>query len=78
MKKNKQEIITPILVNYPQTITIITDGNELNYIETKITNKVPILYYQYTKSQTKLNTILPITNEQLEKMILNQIAKIIH
>ncbi len=56
---------------------IVSDGNELEYIETKIVNKVPILYYQYTKSKTKLNTILPITNEQLEKMIRNGIAKII-
>ncbi len=60
-----------------QKIKIVVDNNELEYIETKIVSKVPLLYYQYTKSQTKLNTVLPLTNEQLEKMINNGIAKII-
>ncbi len=58
-------------------IQIITDGNELHYVETKLVNKSPILYYQYTKSQTKLNSVLPLTSDQLEKMIKNNIAKII-
>ncbi len=61
-----------------QSFEIITDGNELQYVETKIVNKSPILYYQYTKSQTKLNSVLPLTSEQLEKMIKNNIAKIIN
>ncbi len=56
---------------------MVVDGNILEYSETKLVNKSPILYYQYTKSQTKLNTVLPLTNEQLEKMIKNNIAKII-
>ncbi len=56
---------------------IISDGDELEFMETKIMNKLPILNYRYTKSQTKLSSILPLTNEQLEKMIKNNIAKII-
>lgn len=61
----------------PQNVIIISDSNELEYLETKIVNKIAILHYRYTKSQTKLNSILPLTNEQLEKMIKNGIAKII-
>jgi hypothetical protein len=61
----------------PKKMMILSDSNELEFVETKIINKVPILNYRYTKSQTKLSCILPLTNEQLGKMIANNIAKII-
>ena len=61
----------------PAKILIVTDSNELEYSETKLVSKVPMLYYRYTKSITKLDTLLPLTNEQLEKMIKNNIAKIL-
>jgi len=65
----------PILPEHPpQKIKIVVDGNELEYIESNVVNKVNILYYKYSVSEFKLGLILPLPVEQLEGMIKNGIA----
>lgn len=55
----------------PNKITILSDSNEL----TLKSNIKDILTYQYTKSETKLNQLLILTKEQLDKMIRMDIVK---
>lgn len=63
------------MTNYPNKIEIIVDGNTLQF--EGLDKKGTILNYRYTKSETKFGLILPMPPEQLEKMIKNNIAKII-
>ena len=62
-------------MSYPKDIIIVSDGNELTF--ESVDKKGTMLLYRYTKSETKLNLILPMPPEQLEKMIKNGIAKIL-
>lgn len=55
----------------PMNIRINSDENELRFVEV---NKQKHLIYRYTKSETKLNLLLPLTEEQLLKMIKSNIA----
>lgn len=55
----------------PKSITIKSDGNELEYVETLIkgVNGVrltePMYIYKYIKSITKIGEKLPLTEKQL-------------
>lgn len=55
----------------PKSITIKSDGNELEYVETLIkgVNGVklpePMYVYKYSKSLTKIGEKLPLTEKQL-------------
>lgn len=67
----------------PHKLLIPTDGNELEYVETLQPNsptnkfKKELHIYRYTKSETKLGMLLPLPQEQLDKMVQNSMAKII-
>jgi len=49
----------------PINIKIKTDGNELTFVE----ELKGIYYFKYTKSKTKKGDILPLTEEQLNKIL---------
>lgn len=55
----------------PEKIRIVVDGNELQLKEFK----KGMCFYEYTLSETKLNMILPMPIEQLEKMLDNRICE---
>lgn len=66
----------------PHKLLIPTDQNELTFKEIKSPkgsdkSGVELVVYVYTKSPTKLGLQLPLTKEQLQKMLKNNIAKII-
>lgn len=65
------------MTHYPKTIEILSDGNLLEYEGVGKIGKLDVLNYRYTKSDCKLGWILPLPPEQLEKMILNNIARIV-
>ena len=65
------------MTTYPKSIEIVSDGNLLDFEGVGKIGKLDVLNYRYVKSETKLDLILPMPPEQLEKMIKNGIAKII-
>lgn len=62
----------------PKRITIKSDGNELEYVDTqtKTINGVkltePIHKYQYINSLTKNGDILPLTQSNLDSLLKEQ------
>lgn len=58
-------------------IEVITDGNILEFRETKVVNKATLLVYEYVESETKLGQTLKLCESDFDKMIKNGIAKII-
>ena len=59
----------------PKTLRIKSDQDELTYLQTKLVNKQKVFYYKYTKSNWKLGLELPMSEEQILKMIKNEIAE---
>ena len=55
----------------PKSITIKSDGNELEYVETLVKGlngvklSEPVYIYKYSKSLTKIGEKLPLTEKQL-------------
>lgn len=56
-----------------QNIKINSDDNELQFQQTVFVNKLPFLEYKYTKSITKLGMTVLYSQEQLDKMIKQNI-----
>jgi hypothetical protein len=61
-----------------QKIRIKSDGDELQFSTVGKVGTIAVLNYVYTLSQTKKGMTLPLPQEQLDKMILNNIAEIIN
>lgn len=64
----------------PQKIKIVSDGDELLFVEKLEGNakqKKELLIYKYTKSLTKQGLLLPMPPEQLDKMLKDKIVEII-
>lgn len=57
-----------------KNIIILSDGNELKFVERKLINKVPMLAYEYVVSENKLGQTLVLSESDLDKMIKNKIA----
>jgi len=54
----------------PNKITIVSDGNELDYVETKKPPKGEVTFiYKYSKSKSKLGERLALNEKDLEKLI---------
>jgi len=54
----------------PQKIIIKSDGNELDYVETKKPPKGEVTFiYKYSKSKSKLGELLPMDEQTLTKLI---------
>ncbi len=62
---------------YPNKIKILSDGNELEFKEFKIKQKIPMVEYVYTLSETKLGLVLPLTEVEFDKLLSRNIAEII-
>lgn len=61
-------------MQYPKKIKIISDDNELELSEVLSVKKLIIVNYIYTKSETKFGMILPLSEEDLEKILKKNIA----
>jgi hypothetical protein len=63
----------------PYKLQVLSDGNELTYMETTKANasrKTAVMYvYRYTVSLNKLNQTLSLTERELEKMTRKGIVK---
>lgn len=55
-------------------IKIISDSNELKFVEKKLVNKAPMLVYEYVVSESKLGQTLVLSESDLDKMIKKNIA----
>ena len=75
-KKVITESAAEKLSSYPDKIEIISDGNILEFVESKKTDSKIMVYYRYIKSEAKLNLILPLPDTQLQDMLKKQICKI--
>jgi len=54
----------------PNKITIKSDGNELDYVETKNPPKGEVTFiYKYSKSKSKLGELLALNEVDLNKLI---------
>ena len=53
----------------PNTITIKSDGNKLSYHSTLTKGKEVLYVYIYVLSPTKLGQLLPLTENDLTKLI---------
>ncbi len=53
----------------PKTIKILSDGNELKFLNTIKPNKETHFLYQYVKSSEKLGMMLGLTETELKKLI---------
>jgi hypothetical protein len=58
-------------------IKILSDGNELEFKEKKVINKVPMLVYEYVVSKSKVGQTLLLSESELDKMVKNEIVKIL-
>lgn len=58
--------------SWPSEIVIKSDGNELLYIglvPRRPKDKIQMAYYKFVKSETNLNKIIPLSLEQVNKLI---------
>ena len=78
MAKSKR-VSAPIapVVNYPQRIRFTSDDTELELVESKIVNGFTMVYYNYTKSITKLGQLLPILDIHLKGSLESTFCTII-
>jgi len=60
---------------YPERIIICSDGNELEFVESKKIDSKIMVYYRYTKSETKFGILLPMPDSQLNDMLRKDICK---
>ena len=63
-------------MNYPQKIKILSDDNELKFdsIKPKTPSSPLLINYVYTLSETKLGMVLPLTEDDLQKLFSKSIA----
>lgn len=53
----------------PNKIKIKSDGNILEFVKTEKKGKETVHNYRYVKSITKLGTEIPLTDEQITKLM---------
>ena len=63
-------------MNYPKKIKILSDDNEIKFdsIKPKTTSSPLLINYVYTLSETKLGMVLPLTEDDLQKLFSKSIA----
>jgi len=80
LTKHKKVIVESVIEKaaislYPDKIEIVSDGNTLEFVESKKIDSKIMVYYRYIFSETKLGMILPMPDTQLEAMLRNEICK---
>ncbi len=58
---------------FHKKLICVSDGNELELVEHNLKNKC--LYYRYTKSLTKIDMNLVLSEQEYEKIIRQEIFK---
>lgn len=67
------------LMIVPQKFRMISDNNELEFLETIKPKKTGEVHYvfKYSKSETKLGLLLGLTEPEIEKLISNNLITIL-
>ena len=60
---------------FPKTIHLLSDDTEVKFVREDIKAKEPTAFYEFTRSLINLGKIFPMSQNTIENLIKNKLAK---